>query len=44
MKYRLIKIAAILAVLIHLSSCVVRHHTDNRSPGHARYRSAGRFW
>jgi len=44
MKYRLLKIMAILFILIQLSSCIVHHNTHRHYPGSGRYRGAGRFW
>lgn len=45
MRYRIIKIAALLVLAINLSSCIFHHvRTDNRRPSHEHYRKAGRAW
>ena len=45
MKYRIIQIAALLVIMVHLSSCVSRRiRTDNRRPHHAHYHGGGRYW
>lgn len=44
MKYRIIKIAALLALLLHLSSCFTSVKTDRKMPTHNKYRKAGRYW
>ncbi len=44
MKYRIIQIAALLIILIQLSSCYQHIRTDNRTPKHGHYRGAGRWY
>jgi hypothetical protein len=44
MKYRLLKIAALLVILAHLASCYTPVKTDRKYPSHGKYRRAGRFW
>ena len=44
MKYKIIKIAALLAILVQLSSCYTEVKTDNRTPSHRHYQRAGRYW
>ncbi|MCF8448648.1 MAG: hypothetical protein K9G49_02155 [Taibaiella sp.] len=46
MKHRkyLLKAAALLILLSHLSSCTKHIHTDNKRPPKYKYRNAGRAW
>ena len=45
MKRKIIQIAALLAIMVEISSCQLHHvHTDRRYYGHGRVRTAGRYW
>ena len=45
MKYRILKIAALLLLLTHLSSCIFhRGYMYKGKPTHHHYRRAGRAW
>lgn len=44
MKYRIIKTAMLLAVVLHLSSCYSTIKTDRRVAPNRHYKRAGRYW
>jgi outer membrane lipopolysaccharide assembly protein LptE/RlpB len=44
MKYRIIKMAALLALVVHLSSCFHHVRTNRRMSPHFGYHRAGRNW
>lgn len=44
MKYKIIKVVALLVILSHLSSCAKRVRTDNRRPQHGKYHAGDRWW
>ncbi len=45
MKRKIIQIAALLAIVIEISSCQLHHvQTDRRFPKHSHYQRAGRYW
>ena len=44
MNYRIIKIAALLVILVQLSSCFTTVKTDRKTPAHRHYRRAGKYW